>query len=314
MHASQFPLLADQVRLLPPAGAARDLRLFRLIDRSAAAEAAASLRSAAKAAPRGPLADVLDAAARVWHGGREDQDLVDADVEARLALRQAVADPAFLATLPTWISELRAIAATRPETGACTLATALQLWSWTLDHFRKGDASRMDAGAHATGDLIDACCPLIAARAFVIQTASPQGDAAARELGTNLCHVHVAHAAAATGALCAELVFGYRRHLVWDKEGCAACYGADEVDELEGFMPGIAGSARALGEVVETDGSHAAKAGPCVRFDGVHAFERLRERLDGCLSGARLARERVAALVGNGVSGPAKAAAAPGGR
>jgi hypothetical protein len=106
--------------------------------------------------------------------------------------------------------------------------------------------------------------------------------------------VQTARSAGLVAATCAELVFGYRRHLAWDTEGCASCYGADDLDELEGLMPGIASSARACTDVVESDGSHPVKAGPCARFDGVETFSRLRTRLDGCLTGARLARERAA--------------------
>ncbi|HSK08667.1 MAG TPA: hypothetical protein VK911_03760, partial [Vicinamibacterales bacterium] len=41
-------------------------------------------------------------------------------------------------------------------------------------------------------------------------------------------------------------------------------------------------------------GSHEAKAGPCVRFPGLDDFNRLRAKLDGCLTGARLAKDRAA--------------------
>jgi hypothetical protein len=46
--------------------------------------------------------------------------------------------------------------------------------------------------------------------------------------------------------------------------------------------------------VIEADGAHSPKAGPCVRFEGLEEFERLRRRLDGCLTGARLAKDRAA--------------------
>ena len=59
-------------------------------------------------------------------------------------------------------------------------------------------------------------------------------------------------------------------------------------------MPGIASCSRAMGNVLESDGSHAAKAGPCACATGAEAFLRLRTRLDGCLTGARLAKDRAA--------------------
>ena len=46
--------------------------------------------------------------------------------------------------------------------------------------------------------------------------------------------------------------------------------------------------------MIERDGTHPAKAGPCVRFDGLEPFMRLRAKLDGCLTGARLAKDRAA--------------------
>ena len=36
------------------------------------------------------------------------------------------------------------------------------------------------------------------------------------------------------------------------------------------------------------------KAGPCVKFTGLEEFVRLRAKLDGCLTGARLAKDRAA--------------------
>jgi hypothetical protein len=40
----------------------------------------------------------------------------------------------FLALFRSWIADLRTIAARRPDLGACTLANAMELWLWTLQH------------------------------------------------------------------------------------------------------------------------------------------------------------------------------------
>ncbi len=181
-----------------------------------------------------------------------------------------------------------------------------------MNHFRTGEDIPAEATRQAVDELVDALCPLLAARCLALEIASetPSRDTAEAKLRSDLSHVHAAHASAMAGAACAELVFGYRRHLRWDAEGCAACYAADELDELEGWMPGIASEARAQGDVIETDGSHAPKAGPCVRFDGVDSFTRLRTRLDGCMTGARFARDRAAAELARTVATattPAKA-------
>jgi hypothetical protein len=56
-------------------------------------------------------------------------------------------------------------------------------------------------------------------------------------------------------------------------------------------MPAVAsGVTDAAGEEI----LHPAKAGPCVRFDGLEEFTGLRTRLDGCLTGSQLAKDRAA--------------------
>ena len=68
--------------------------------------------------------------------------------------------------------------------------------------------------------------------------------------------------------------------------------GAGELDVLEGLMPGISVGVRMAGDVVEEDGSHVPKAGPCVQFAGLRDFIERRGKLDGCLTGSRLAKDR----------------------
>jgi hypothetical protein len=257
-----------------------DLAPHRLADVRAADEALAALgRAAARArGTDGPLPRLLHAVA-----GGTGAEFGNYHTTA------AVADGDFLALVPAWIKELRGVAATHPRTGACTVATALQLWLWTVVHFRGTEPF-----AVVLPELAEVLVPLVAARARIIEIEALSSGDVGEGLASDLSHTYAAHAAAITSAICAELVFGYRRHLLWDAEGCAVCYRAEELDELEGFMPGIASSARAYGEVIEVDGSHAAKAGPCATADGVEKFMRLRARLDGCLTGARRAKERAA--------------------
>lgn len=244
--------------------------LNRLIDLHASAEAAAALQAAAS------RSDVLASADAVFGGALVDRGVVTD--EARDRFRDAVASPAFLALLPDWVRELRNAALLQPQSGACTVATALELWSWTWNHLHQNEA--------VVEDLAEAVCPLLAARCLALEVASE----ASPQLRRDLSHTFAARSAARAGAVCAELVFGYRRHLVWGAEGCATCYDREELDGLEGFIPGIAGYAGV--DVLEADGSHPAKAGPCVRFDGLEPFLRLRRKLDGCLTGARTARDR----------------------
>ena len=46
-------------------------------------------------------------------------------------------DEVFLAQFDIWISEMRHVAARRPGTGACALASAMELWLWTLQHLQR---------------------------------------------------------------------------------------------------------------------------------------------------------------------------------
>jgi hypothetical protein len=63
------------------------------------------------------------------------------------------------------------------------------------------------------------------------------------------------------------------------------------MDGLENLIPGIAAVAT---DVVGADGSHPEKAGPCVSGKGLDEFKRLRSRLDQCLTGSMLAKDRAA--------------------
>jgi hypothetical protein len=293
-QAIELPTPESDVRTRPAEGAASDRRLYRLVDRRAAGEAAAALRAAAAASPKdtGALSIVLASAAAVLGDGTGSEK--DA---ANDRFRDVAAAPEFLALLPGMVVELREIAASDPGTGACTAATALKLWSWTMNYFRTGAGAR-GASTQVVNELVEALPPLLAARCLATELAStPAGTSPDLQLRHDLCHSYAARASSLTGALCAELVFGSRRHLVWDEKGCTSCYASDELDDLEAVMPGIASGARTSIDIVEADGSHPAKAGPCASFTGLDAFVRLRTRLDGCLTGARIAKDRAAAAL-----------------
>ncbi len=248
----------------------RDRQMYRLVDQRASNEAATALHAAAAGVR------VLAYADEILRGGNDT---------ARDRFRDAVLSPEFAPLLRGWLRELREIASAWPDSGACTLATALRLWSWTVEHFRAGDGQPVD-------EAVEALYPLLAARCLVIEAVTEKS-----ELRLDLAHVNAAHASALAGAACAELVFGYRRHLVWDAEGCATCYVSDDLDDIEAVIPGFTSGARTTIDIIEADGSHPAKRGPCVRFDGLELFMRLRNRLDACLTGARTARDRAAAAI-----------------
>jgi alkylation response protein AidB-like acyl-CoA dehydrogenase len=243
------------------------------------------------------------------------QKWMDAQLEAtyegpeavqRRQLSVTMVNEVFLAQFERWIAEIRKIASTRPATGACTLATGMSLWLWTLNHLQKTTdpegGKLYHSSRHAvTFAMADALCWLLAARSFLLDVleleekgpSNPilaEGMTGLSAFYTDLCHVQCARAAGEVGRIAAELVFGYRAHLDWANDP-EACYHAEDLVALEGIIPGLASTAT---DVVQRDGGHPEKAGPCSRFEGVEQFVRLRAKLDGCLSGARLAKDRAA--------------------
>jgi alkylation response protein AidB-like acyl-CoA dehydrogenase len=247
------------------------------------------------------------------------QKWIDAQLEAtyegpeavqRRQLSITMTSEVFLAEFRGWIAEMRQIATTRPGTGACTLASAMELWLWTLTHLRQAtDAAgaKLYQGTRqgVTFPLADALCWLLASRCQILdllelEARGPGNPVVAEGLTgyltflSDLCHVQAARAAGEVGRIAAELVFGYNRHPAWDAEGCALCYQAEDLEALETIVPGISSTAVSYSDVIAADGSHASKAGPCVQFQGMDRFLRLRTRLDGCLTGSRLAKDRAA--------------------
>jgi len=228
----------------------------------------------------------------------------------RRQLSVTMTDELFLAQFREWIREMRHIANDRPGTGACAVATAMQLWLWTLQRLQKvtdadGDKLYHTQRQGVTFPLADALCFLLASRAQILdvielERKGPENPTVAEGLPglltflSDLCHVQAARSAGEVGRICAELVFGYNRHPAWDTEGCAACYQSADLEAMEGLIPGIASVARGYTDVIEADGTHPEKAGPCVRFEGLDQFARLRVRLDGCLTGSQLAKDRAA--------------------
>jgi alkylation response protein AidB-like acyl-CoA dehydrogenase len=210
----------------------------------------------------------------------------------------------FLATVKAWVRELRQIAGVRPGTGACTLATAFELWLWTFRHLadaRDANGERLYQSPRqgVSFPLADALAWLCAARAQILDLVEldakgpshptlAEGFQGISHFMTDLCHVQAARAAGEVGRICAELVYGYNRHPAWDAEGYEACYQAQDLDALEGIIPGLAGCA------VDVADRHPEKEGPCASCQGVSDFRALRVKLDGCLTGAKLALDRAA--------------------
>jgi alkylation response protein AidB-like acyl-CoA dehydrogenase len=194
----------------------------------------------------------------------------------RRQLSVTMTSEVFLAVFRSWIVEMRKIAAARPGTGACALATGMELWLWTLEHLQKtADALgiKLYSGNRqgVTFPMTDALCWLLASRfqmldVLELEAKGPEHLAAAEGLPglvnffTDLCAVQAAAAAGEAARICAELVYGYNELPACTDENCT-CGKADE-----------SGAAAAVME----------------------PFIYLRMKLDASLSGARLAKDRAA--------------------
>ncbi len=225
----------------------------------------------------------------------------------RRQLSITMTNPLFLAQVRGWIRDMRGIANDHPGTGACALATAMTMWLWTLEHLqtsKDADGGKLYQSARqgVTFPLADALCWVVAARCQILdvlrlEREGPSDASVAEGLPglvnflSDLCHVQTARASGEVARICAELVFGYNRHPAWDVQESKACWHRDELDALEGVMPGMNSYAF---DVIGTDGSHPKKAGPCVNCAGESPFLALHTKLDGCLTGSRLAKDRAA--------------------
>ena len=225
----------------------------------------------------------------------------------RRQLSVTMINEVFLAQYRQWIGEMRAIASRRPGTGACALATAMQLWLWTVEHLqvaKDADGATLYHGNRqgVTFPLADAICWLLAARQFILDVleleekgpANPvvaEGLPGTLQFMTDLCHVHTSRAAGEVGRICAELVYGYNRHPAWDDADYKGCYHTDELIQLESLIPGMSSVAM---DVVDENGNHPKKAGPCAGAPGLDTFTRIRGKLDACLTGSQLAKDRAA--------------------
>jgi alkylation response protein AidB-like acyl-CoA dehydrogenase len=249
--------------------------------------------------------------ANKWMDAQLEATYEGPEAVQRRQLTVTMTSEVFLAQFRAWIREMRGIASERPGTGACTLASAMTLWLWTMNYLQRSTDPSGNKLYHGqrqgvTFALADALCWLVASRAQILDVleleACGPGDPVAAEglEGTvqflsDLCHTQAAAAAGEVSRICGELVFGYNRHPAWEEEEHRNCFLAAELEEYEETMPGI--SAFAV-DVLAADGSHPQKAGPCAGCAGSSEFLRLQSKLTTCLSGCRLAKDRAAETVG----------------
>jgi alkylation response protein AidB-like acyl-CoA dehydrogenase len=140
----------------------------------------------------------------------------------------------FVKQFEGWINELKTIASTTPGTGACAVASAMELWLWTVRHLQDATdangAKLYNSNRHGiTFPLADALCWLIASRQQILDVINlsitgAQDPSVAEELPgtlaflTDLCHVQAARATGETARICSEVIFGYI-----NPPGCSCC-------------------------------------------------------------------------------------------
>lgn len=214
----------------------------------------------------------------------------------RRQLSLTMTNELFLAQFKQWIEEMQELAKKRPGTGAATLAAAMRVWLWTLKHLQEtseeGKKLYSSSRQGVTFPLADALCWLLAARCFLLDlleleekgAENPAIVEALPELlsfMTDLFHVQSGNAAGEVGKICAELVYGYIHHPAWTEDGCKS---HDFFDDLE-----------ALDHLIKNGDADKSKTkGLCSCFAGLGEFNRLRLKLDTCLTGTRVAKDRAA--------------------
>jgi alkylation response protein AidB-like acyl-CoA dehydrogenase len=249
--------------------------------------------------------------ANKWMDAQLEATYEGPEAVQRRQLTITMTSEVFLAEFRAWTAGMRRIGSEHPGTGACMLASAMNMWLWTLNYLQKATDPNGNKLYHGqrqgvTFAMADALCWLVASRCQILDVLELEArgaeDAVAAEglEGTvqflsDLGHMQAAQAAGEVSRICAELVFGYNQHPTWDGNEHGNCFLASELDELEETMPGI--SAMAV-DVLAADGSHPQKAGPCASCGDASEFLRLQCKLTVCLSGSRLAKDRAAQTAG----------------
>ena len=102
----------------------------------------------------------------------------------RRQLTVTMTSEVFLAEMRTWAAEMRHVAATHPRTGACTLASAMRMWLWTMDHLQKATDAAGNKLYHGqrqgvTFPMADALCWLLASRQQILDVLELERSGAA---------------------------------------------------------------------------------------------------------------------------------------
>jgi hypothetical protein len=248
--------------------------------------------------------------ANKWMDAQLEATYEGPEAVQRRQLTVTMTSEVFLAQFSAWTAGMRQIASTHPGTGACTLASAMNLWAWSLNYLQKSvdpSGNKLYHGQRqgVTFALADALCWLLASRWQILDvlelekhgaenTETSEDLPATVQFLSDLSHTQAARAAGEVSRICSELVFGYTQHPAWNDPDHKGCFLVSELEDLETTMPGIMAMAV---DVLANDGSHPQKAGPCAGCAGSGEFLRLQNRLTMCMTGSRLAKDRAAETV-----------------
>ena len=114
--------------------------------------------------------------ANKWMDAQLEATYEGPEAVQRRQLTVTMTSELFLAEFRTWTTEMRRIASEHPGTGACTLASAMNLWLWTINHLQNAtdpDGNKLYHGQRqgVTFALADALCWLLASRAQIARRA-----------------------------------------------------------------------------------------------------------------------------------------------
>ncbi|WP_018125607.1 acyl-CoA dehydrogenase family protein [Desulfovibrio oxyclinae] len=131
----------------------------------------------------------------------------------------------FQATVSAWIAQLRRIGGERPGMGAYSLAAALELWQWTMNHLQKSKDAEGRKLYHGkrqgvTFPMADALGWLLGPYYLIqdvieLMDKGPMSPTLAEGLEDlvafykDICHVQSVRAAGEAARICSELCFGF---------------------------------------------------------------------------------------------------------
>ena len=160
-----------------------------------------------------------------WTDAQLEATYEGPEVVQRRQISVTMSNEVFLAQVDQWVTELRALAAAKPGTGADALAEGFVLWRWMLAFVgtSKDALGRPLSQSQRHGVLYpmaDAISWLLAARSFVadiqeLAAKGPEHPVVGPEIEgyintfEDLAHVQIARAVGEVGRIGAELFYGY---------------------------------------------------------------------------------------------------------